>query len=106
MKTGSDVHYELFKILPSLKPGVIIHFHDMHYPFEYPNAWIFESNFSWNEVYALRAFLMHNEDYQIEFFNSYFRQRFGEVIRATYPRFLENPGGSLWLKKVGARLPV
>ena len=34
MKTGSDVHYELFSILPMLRPGVIIHFHDVHFPFD------------------------------------------------------------------------
>ncbi|MGB5429583.1 class I SAM-dependent methyltransferase, partial [Eudoraea sp.] len=35
-KTGSDVNYEIFKILPTLNSGVIIHFHDVFYPFEYP----------------------------------------------------------------------
>lgn len=28
-KTGSDVNYILFEILPRLKPGVFIHFHDV-----------------------------------------------------------------------------
>jgi Methyltransferase domain/Domain of unknown function (DUF4214) len=106
MKTGSDVHYELFKILPSLKPGVCIHFHDIHYPFEYPNEWIFDSNLSWNEIYAIRAFLMHNHDYAIEFFTNYFALAFPDVIRSTYPRFLQNGGGSLWLKKLGPSAPV
>jgi predicted O-methyltransferase YrrM len=56
MKTGSDVHFELFHILPMLNDGVIIHFHDCPFPFEYPSPWIFEKNWSWNEIYALRAF--------------------------------------------------
>ena len=56
MKTGSDVHYEFFHLLPRLKPGVVVHFHDCGFPFEYPDEWIFELNYSWNEVYALRAF--------------------------------------------------
>ncbi len=38
MKTGSDVNYELFHILPALNDGVLIHFHDIHYPFEYRRA--------------------------------------------------------------------
>ena len=57
LKTGSDVHYELFSILPSLRPGVLIHFHDIQYPFEYPAKWIFETNNSWSEIYGLRRLL-------------------------------------------------
>ena len=78
----------------------------MHYPFEYPDLWIFEKNYSWNEVYAVRAFLMHNGDYTIEFFNSFFRLTNQKLIQETYPRFLENPGGSLWISKVGGALAV
>jgi Methyltransferase domain len=39
LKTCSDVEFELFCILPRLKPGVFIHFHDIFYPFEYPPQW-------------------------------------------------------------------
>ncbi len=28
-----------------------------------------------------------------------FARRFSELITATYPTFLHNPGGSVWLKK-------
>ena len=36
LKTGSDVNHILFNILPTLKSGVLINFHDIIYPFEYP----------------------------------------------------------------------
>ncbi len=36
VKTGSDVNYILFEISSVLKKGVLIHFHDIHHPFEYP----------------------------------------------------------------------
>ena len=58
LKTGSDVCHVLFSVLPSLAKGVIIHFRDCPYPFEYSDRWIFEDNRSWNEVYAVRAFLI------------------------------------------------
>jgi hypothetical protein len=35
-KTGSDVLFEVFEVLPRLAAGVMIHFHDCTYPFEYP----------------------------------------------------------------------
>ena len=60
LKTGSDVCFELFEILPRLHRGVFVHFHDAFWPFEYPSDWIMTDNRSWNELYALRAFLMHN----------------------------------------------
>lgn len=44
MKTGSDVCHELFNILPILKPGVFIHFHDIFWPFEYISNWALEQN--------------------------------------------------------------
>lgn len=101
LKTGSDVCFEIFDILPSLKPGVIVHFHDIFYPFEYPRAWMVDDNRAWNELYALRAFLMYNRAFQIFFFNDYFRQRFPERVAASQTVFARNPGGGLWLTASG-----
>jgi predicted O-methyltransferase YrrM len=99
LKTGSDVHFELFHILPALASGVIVHFHDIQFPFEYPDPWIFDDNFSWNEIYGVRAFLMFNSVYRIKFWGSCLARERTELIRATFPLFLKNPGGSLWLEK-------
>lgn len=99
-KAGSDVCFELFSILPRLRPGVIVHFHDCFWPFEYPKAWLVEQNRGWNELYFLRAFLTYNDAFEILFFNSYFAARHpGEIL--SYPRspVLKNPGGGLWLRK-------
>jgi predicted O-methyltransferase YrrM len=100
MKTASDVCYELFDILPRLAPGVLIHFHDVFWPFEYPASWVLEENRSWNELYGLRAFLMYNGGFEIIFFNDYFVRFERDLIQATYPMFLKNTGGSLWLRKL------
>jgi predicted O-methyltransferase YrrM len=99
IKTGSDVCHELFKILPSLNRGVIIHFHDVFWPFEYPKDWVLLENRSWNEIYGLRAFLMNNKKYEILFFNDFFGQYFRDAIAKDYPDMLKNIGGSLWLIK-------
>ena len=97
MKAGSDVNYELFHILPALNDGVLIHFHDIHYPFAYPESWLYQLNFSWNEAYALRAFLMlqpplpgrvHDRSLRA----AIPRAHHGDVI----PTFLHHPGGSVW----------
>jgi len=100
LKTGSDVHYELFHILPALKKGVAIHFHDVHFPFEYPDQWIFDTNYSWNEIYALRAFLMYNAEFRIRFWGSCLAENRSQIIRDVFPLFLKNSGGSLWIERV------
>lgn len=97
-KTGSDVNHELFEILPRLRSGVIVHFHDIFYPFEYPHAWAIEENRSWNEIYALRAFLSYNQRFEILFFSDYFLLKRRALIEETFPNFLINTGGSLWLR--------
>jgi hypothetical protein len=99
MKTGSDVCHELFNILPALNRGVIIHFHDVFWPFEYPEDWVLLENRSWNEIYGLRAFLMNNSEYEILFFNDLFGRYFRSAIEKDYPDMLKNIGGSLWLRK-------
>jgi len=99
LKTGSDVHYELFHLIPRLKPGVLVHFHDVPYPFEYPDKWIFDLNHSWNEAYMLRAFLMYNMQFKILFWGSLLARCYRQELTEEYPKFLNNPGSSIWLHR-------
>jgi hypothetical protein len=100
MRTGSDVCFELFEILPRLAPGVLVHFHDMFWPFEYPDNWAITDNRSWNELYAVRAFLTGNDDWKIVMFNDYMAQRERAEVEVSYPAFLRNPGGALWMQRM------
>jgi hypothetical protein len=99
LRTGSDVCFELFEVLPRLASGVLVHFHDMFWPFEYPRLWAVDQNRSWNELYAVRAFLTNNDDWRVIFFNDYFAKTKRELIAASYPAFLKNSGGALWLQR-------
>lgn len=99
-KTGSDVNRMLFDILPVVKPGVIIHFHDIFYPFEYPKDWVLGwAGFGWNEIYILRAYLTDNPNYKILLFNTYLQQFHRQWFQQHMPLCLKNTGGSLWLQK-------
>jgi hypothetical protein len=97
-KTGSDLNYLLFKVLPLLNEGVVVHFHDIFYPFEYPKEWAFQGR-AWNEVYLLRAFLQYNDAFEIQFFNSFLNHYYRDRIASASPLWMRGPGGSLWLKK-------
>ncbi|MGM0932651.1 MAG: class I SAM-dependent methyltransferase [Bacteroidota bacterium] len=98
VKTGSDVNYILFQILPVLKKGVLIHFHDIYHPFEYPKSWILDG-FGWNESYFLKAFLMYNNNFKILFFSEFIVKYHRDKLEQL-PLFLKSPGSSLWLEKV------
>jgi hypothetical protein len=100
LRTGSDVCFELFEILPSLESGVLVHFHDIFWPFEYPRDWIISENRSWNELYAIRAFLTYNHDWRIVFFNDYLAKLECEMISSTYAPFMRNSGAALWLERL------
>lgn len=97
-KAGSDVNHIFFRVLPALAPGVLIHFHDIFHPFEYPREWFFNGNRSWNELYLLRAFMMNNANYRVLFFSSWFAHAHPEC-RDVLPNFWKNPGGAFWMRK-------
>lgn len=88
-KYQSDVNYVLFEILPVLSPGVIIHFHDIFFPFEYPVEWIKQGR-SWNEAYLLKAFLQYNSRYSILLFSSYMEGRYRSWFEKNMPLCLKN----------------
>ena len=97
-KTGSDVNYEIFKILPTLNSGVIIHFHDVFYPFEYPKSWVSEGR-NWNEDYLLRAFLSYNDQFEIVLFSHFIHQHHKAAFKEMTLTY-KNTGGNLWIRKI------
>jgi len=66
----TDVNFIVFEVLPRLSPGVMIHFHDIFWPFEYPKNWV-KNKWDFNEAYILRAFLSYNESFRILCSSSY-----------------------------------
>lgn len=98
-KFNSDVNYELFNILPSVKAGVTIHFHDVFDGFEYPLQWL-KDGWAWNEDYLLRAFLSGNTGYEVLMMNDYMTRRHSDLLLKSYPRVKNICGGGLWIQKI------
>lgn len=96
-KVGSDVNHILFEILPKLKSGVLIHFHDIFYPFEYPKDWVFRG-FNWNENYILRAFLMYNNSFEIKLFPDYLQKHHNDCFKDLTQAY-KKTGQNLWIEK-------
>lgn len=97
-KINSDVNRIIFDVLPSLAPGVHVHFHDVFFPFEYPKEWIYEGR-AWNEMYLLRAFLQYNAAFRVVLMNTFLEHFHEGFFRDHMPLCLRNRGGSIWIRR-------
>lgn len=98
-KIGSDLNHILFNVLPILRPGVVVHFHDIYWPFEYPREWVLDRKRAWNEAYLLRAFMQYNSAFEIVLYPQYLKHRHAKLMRELWPAWWEEPGSALWIRK-------
>lgn len=101
-KCGSDVHFLFTEVMPALRDGVLIHIHDISFPFEYPRSWLTERHWVWNEAYIVQAFLQFNSRYEITSWVPYLNLVFEDFISEQMPLCRNDFGGSLWIRKVKA----
>lgn len=101
LKAGSDVQYLLDEVLPALVPGVLIHVHDVFYPFEYPQRWL-DAGVAFTEAYAIRLLLQHSTAYRIELFTDYLLTHHAEAVARACPRAVARPfeTGGIWLRRL------
>jgi Methyltransferase domain len=98
--TGGDVPYLYLQVLPHLRPGVLVHAHDIFLPFEYPQEFIVGQRWGWNEQYLLYALLIGNSDFEILWPSCYMWQSHQHQVRnvivaeKSFP-----PPSSFWLRK-------
>jgi hypothetical protein len=65
-RLDSDVNWLLFRVLPTLKPGVAVHLHDIFLPYEYPRLWVKDRRWFWNEQYLLYGYLLGDSGRSLE----------------------------------------
>jgi hypothetical protein len=100
VKLGSDVNHIILDVLPALTPGVLVHFHDIFLPFEYPRVWFEEMDYFWAEQYLLQAFLAFNDSFEVVLPAGAVAREFPERLDVAVPSF--SPGrrpGALWLTR-------
>jgi Methyltransferase domain len=103
-KIGSDVNHLIFNVLPRLRPGVLVHLHDIFLPDEYPKRWVLDEGRNWNEQYLLRAFMEFNPRFEVIWAAHYMGTRHPEAVRATFPHYPElGGGGSFWIRRTGCQ---
>lgn len=107
IRAGSDVQFLIYQVLPVLRPGVLIHIHDIFHPFEYPHAWL-SSGVALNEAYAWRALLQHNASLDVTLWNHFLIRFHRDWFAEHMPLCLSAPfiTGGLWVtvSEQGAQL--
>lgn len=101
IRTGGDVQYEYLEVLPRLKQGVIVSFHDVFLPAEYPKDWLLRRRLFWTEQYLLQAFMMFNSSFEVLWMGSYMHLKYPKYIEASfssYDRAKDWPGSS-WIRR-------
>jgi len=81
----SDVLYEILRILPEMAPGVLIHFHDIFTPLDYPQKFVMTNLCFWGEQYMLESFLAFNGNFRIMWASSAMQQHHPEILRGAFP---------------------
>ncbi len=103
-KIDSDVNYEILEIIPRLKIGALVHWHDIMIPGEYSRNWIERQNHFWNESYMVHAFMLHNKDYRVMWASKYMQIMHPDQLRETFTYFApENPDqqlSSFWVERI------
>jgi hypothetical protein len=99
VKIGGDVNYLFLEVLPRLKPGVIVHVHDIFLPFDYRRDWVMDEFRFWTEQYLLQAFLTFNSEFEVLMANSYLGHYHKEDLKTTFPNSPWWGGGSFWMRR-------
>ncbi len=101
VKYGSDVIYEIMEILPILKTGTIIHFHDIFLPKEYIKEFADQRLF-FNEQYMLFAFLAYNNSFHVIWGSVYMKLHHKDLMKNIFKKhyFHKYPVSSFWIQKI------
>lgn len=86
VQVGSDVNYLILEVLPRLAPGVIVHFHDIYFPYDYPRRFLQTVLFPL-ETSLLRAFLINNPKAEIIACMSQLHYDRPEALQTIFPDY-------------------
>lgn len=100
-KIGSDVNCEILEIVPRMKVGAVIHWHDIVMPMNYPQAWINDGNMFWNESYMVHSFMLFNESFRIVWASKFLRLNYFGELKTAFPYLREDHHlTSFWIERV------
>jgi len=102
IRPQGDVLFEYLELLPTLKPGVLIHVHDIFTPKDYPDEWVYKNHYLWNEQYLLEAFMSFNSGFKIMGALNYLAHNYRNELAEKCPVFAKHEDGepgAFWMIK-------
>ena len=90
VRPGSDVNYLILEILPRLRSGVVVHFHDIYFPYDYQRD-VLRTYFQWMETSLLRAYLIFNSRARVIFCLSQLHYDRPHVLQEVFPGYVRAP---------------
>ncbi len=112
VKIDGDVPHLYLEVVPRLSDGVVIHAHDIHFPYNVPHPaeqYLFAQKWPsyWTETMLLQAFLAFNPAYEILLSAPLLRFHDEGFLRRTIPGYrpveaadYDTHCGSLWFRKL------
>jgi hypothetical protein len=105
---NSDATVFFFDVIPRVEPGVYIHLHDVHWPFDYPDKWVKRM---YSEQYVLGAMLLYApEKMEVLLPNCFITLQttlntaFNRLWNAPHLNDIARSGTSFWFRKKYDRL--
>jgi hypothetical protein len=100
IRIDGDVNYEILEILPRLKPGVVVHIHDIFLPYEYDLGQMHQHKTFLTEQYLLQAFLSFNPRFEILWGSYCMHRRHPDALGQAFRSYAEKPAPaySWWMR--------
>jgi hypothetical protein len=100
IRPQGDVITEYLEILPILRPGVVVHIHDVFTPRDYLDKWVFESMLLWDEQYLMEAFLSNNANWKIIGALNFLKHEHFDALKRACPYMsLAREPGSFYIER-------
>ena len=112
VKVGGDVPHLYLELLPRLRPGVVVHSHDIHFPYNTPypaEEYVVRAKWPmvWTEAMLLQAFLAFNRQFEILLAPSILRHEDEPWLARTMPDYrpvvpadYDTHAGSIWYRRI------
>jgi predicted O-methyltransferase YrrM len=111
LKIDSDVAFLFLEALPRVQPGVLVHIHDVHFPYNGPfpaDTWLFGERWPvyWNEAMVVQTFLAFNSAFEVLLSVPMIRHHDEASLSERFSSYTPlaedpNPPSSLWLQRTG-----
>ena len=103
VRRGGEVNRLVLEVLPRVAEGVLVHFHDVFLPYEYPRSFFARGDL-YTEQYLLQAYLTENPSWEVLFAAHVAWRERRDALRELIPATALRTTGpaALWMRRTGA----